>query len=302
MVKKYEGVVYINGKYVPAEEAAISVFDHGLLYGDGVFDTAFAKHGLLFKLEQHVARFRRSLRAVALDIPLDQKAMCETIVETVARNGLTDAYVKFIATRGRTAEPILDPRGAEPTFVIFARPYLWLVDPRKRNAGVNAKICSLRRVSHEAIDPRIKSLNYLNLILAKIEALDVGCDEALLLDEDGWVCEAPGYNVFVAANGALATPRQSILEGVTRETVLELCHEEKLPCAIRPVAPYDLYTADEVFLASTAAGLMPITRVDGRVVGQGTPGPILERLEKAYEELIKSGKYGTRIPVKQAVS
>ena len=302
MLKRYTGVVYVNGELKPAEEATVSVFDHGLLYGDGVFDTMFAKYGYIFKLEEHIARFRRSMRAIALEIPLDQKGLSQAVLETTARNGLTEAYIKIIATRGRTAEPLLDPRGAEPTLIILVRPYLWLADPSKRQAGLKVKITSVRRVSHEAIDPRIKNLNYLNLVLAKIEALNAGCDEALLLDQDGMVSEAPGYNVFMVVNNVVMTPDQSILEGITRETIFELCRELGIPCVARPLAPYDFYTADEAFLTATAVGMMPITRLDGRQIGSGTVGPVFQRLDAAYDDLQKSGKHGTRIPITQAGS
>lgn len=298
MESKPANWTYVNGTMVPSDEAAISLFDHGLLYGDGVFDTLFAKYGSIFKLSEHVRRFRRSMRAIALDIGLDDEAVSEVVVETVRGNGLSDAYIKVVATRGTSGEPLLDPRGCIPTFIVFARPYLALSSREQQRSGLRAKIVTIRRVGIQALDPRIKSLNYLNLILGKIEALNAGCDEALLLDEDGMVCEAPGYNVFVVSDdGRVMTPAASILEGITRETVLELCDELEIPREIRGTAPYDLYTASEVFLTSTAGGLVPVVAVDGRTIGTGEPGPVFERLSLAYDELLRSGRHGTPIAI-----
>jgi len=288
-------VVYVNGKYRPSEEATISVFDHGLLYGDGVFDTMFASYGYIFKIDQHLARFARSLRAIRLEIPTPIADLRRAVIDTVARNGLNNAYIKVVATRGISAEPLLDPRGCTPTVIIFARPYLSLADPAKVSTGLHAKVTSIRRVGMQALDPRIKSLNYLNLVLARMEAYAAGCDEALLLDDHGYVCEAPGYNVFLVREGHVVTPAYSILEGITRETVLELSAELDIPSEIRAVSPYELAVADEVFLTSTAGGLVPITRVDGQAVGSGKPGPIFSQLTRAYDALQESGRFGTQI-------
>jgi branched-chain amino acid aminotransferase len=289
------GVIYLNGRMVASEDAAVSVFDHGLLYGDGVFDTMFAMHGWVFKLEAHVNRLYRSLHAVRLDLPMSREEMTDAILTTVRANGLRDAYIKVVVTRGVGPEPLMDPRGCTPTMIIFVRPYLSLASGAERARGLRMKIASIRRVSTQALEPRIKSLNYLNLVLAKIEALDSGYDEALLADENGFVCEAPGYNVFALIRGAVVTPDLGALEGVTRETVMELCETLGTRCVIRTVAPYDLFTASEVFLSSTAAGLIPVAEIDGHRIGTGAPGPFYERLVKAYDDMIQSGANGTRI-------
>ena len=289
-------VVYVNGQFVPAGEASVSVFDHGLLYGDGVFDTMFATYGYIFKLPEHLARFRRSLRAVRLDLPVPLNTLPDVIVETVARNGLRDAYIKIVATRGVSPEPLLDPRNCTPTLIVFARPYLSLAGAGKKETGLSTKLTTTQRIGHLALDSRIKSLDYLNLVLAKLEAVSAGADEALLLDDQGLVCEAPGYNLFVVRDGRLITPQRSILEGITRETVFELAAELGIPAENAPVAPYDLFVADEAFLTSTAAGLIPVTRVDGAPIGDGRPGPVFRRLDAAYDDLQRSGRHGTPIP------
>lgn len=290
------GVVYVNGRFEPGDTASISVFDHGFLYGDGVFDTSFARHGWIFRLDEHLERLDRSLRAVALELPMTLAELRAATIETAARNGHRDAYIKIVVSRGVSAEPLMDPRGCTPTVVIFARPYLSLAGAGVKARGLVTKLTSLRRVSHTAIDPRIKSLNYLNLVMARVEAFASGCDEALIVDEEGDVCEAPGYNVFAIVGGTVVTPEKAILEGITRQTVLDLCAELGIPSRIGRIAPYDLFTADEAFLTSTAGGLIPIARVDGRPVGTGAPGPVLARIDAAYEERLARGWHGTPIP------
>ncbi len=294
------GVVWINGELKPTDQAMISVFDHGLLYGDGVFDTMFATYGYIFKLRQHMERFSRSLRATRMELPIPESDLERVVRETVAANGLRDAYIKVVATRGVSPEPLLDPRNTTPTLIVFVRPYLSLAGAGKKETGLSTKLTSIQRVGHSALDPRVKNLNYLNLVLAKFEAINANADEALLIDEEGFVCEAPGYNLFVVREGTLLTPERGVLEGITRETVLELCAELGIPSVIKSVAPFDLFVADEVFLSSTAAGLVPVTRVDGALIGDGRPGPIFRRLDDAYEELQRSGRHGT--PVGEAAS
>ena len=289
------GVVWINGDLVPTDQAMISVFDHGLLYGDGVFDTMFATYGYIFKLRRHMERFRRSLRATRMALPIPEGDLEGVVRATVAANGLRDAYIKVVATRGVSPEPLLDPRNCTPTLIVFVRPYLSLAGAGKRETGLSAKLTSIQRVGHSALDPRVKNLNYLNLVLAKFEAINANADEALLLDEEGFVCEAPGYNMFVVRDGVLLTPERGVLEGITRETVLELCAELGIPSVIKSVAPFDLFVADEIFLSSTAAGLVPVTKVDGALIADGRPGPVFRRLDAAYDELQRSGRHGTPV-------
>jgi branched-chain amino acid aminotransferase len=290
------GVVWINGDLKPTDQAVVSVFDHGLLYGDGVFDTMFATYGYIFKLREHVERFRRSLRAVRLTLPIPEDDLQQVIISTVAANRLRDAYIKVVATRGVGAEPLLDPRNTTPTLVVFARPYLSLAGAGKRETGLSTKLTAIQRVGHAALDPRVKNLNYLNLVLAKFEAINANADEALLMDEDGFVCEAPGYNLFAVRDGLVITPDRSVLEGITRATVLEICAELGIPTAEKGLAPFDLLVADEVFLTSTAAGLVPVTMVDGALIGDGRPGPMFRRIDAAYDEMQRSGRHGTAIP------
>ncbi len=290
------GVVYVNGEFKPTDQATVSVFDHGLLYGDGVFDTMFATYGYIFKLREHLDRFGRSLRATRMTLAIPEADLEGVIIETVAANHLRDAYIKVVATRGVSPEPLLDPRNTTPTLIVFARPYLSLAGAGKRETGLSTKLTSIQRVGHAALDPRVKNLNYLNLVLAKFEAINSAADEALLIDEDGYVCEAPGYNLFAVRDGVVITPERGVLEGITRETVLQICGELGIPTAIKSLAPFDLFVADEIFLTSTAAGLVPVTKVDGAAIADGRPGSFFKRIDAAYDEMQRSGRHGTPIP------
>jgi branched-chain amino acid aminotransferase len=287
---------FVNGEYLPAHAPLISIFDHGFLYGDGVFDTLAAKYGYIFKLEAHLARFERSMKAIGLEVPYSTEELRTAVLEVLRRSGIFDhSYIKLVATRGVSAEPLLDPRGCKPTVVIFARPDLHWAPPELHETGMTVKLATTRRVAVDALDPRIKSLNYLNLVLARMEAIVANVDEALLLDEDGYVCEGPGYNVFAVIDGVVTTPGQSILAGVTRATVLELCAELPIPSAIAPLSTYSLFTADEVFFTGTATGLIPVTKIDGRTIGTGRAGLVFERIDSAYEAMLRSGKNSTPI-------
>ena len=266
---------YINGRWCREADASISILDHGFLYGDGVFDTLFAMHGYVFKLDEHIRRFERSAKAIGLDLGVTADAIAQLVVEAAARNGLRDAYLRVIGTRGTTGEPLLNPDGAVPTLIVFVRPYLYLSAPELIQKGLSAAIVTTRRVGTQALDARIKSNNYLSIILAKMEATRVGCNAGLILDEQGRVCEGPGYNVFVVRDGAVVTPGESALEGITRATVLDLCAELGIPASVGSVWPFDCVVADELFLTSTAGGIMPVTSVDGRPVGGGVPGPVV---------------------------
>jgi len=290
-----EPIVYVNGEFVPQSRATISVFDHGLLYGDGVFDTSCAWAGHIFMLDEHLERLYRSIHATKIDFRMPRAELKDLIVETVRRNGLMSAYIKVVVTRGISPEPLLDPRNCVAGLIVFARPYLSLVDPERAKQGIAAKIVSVRRVPHESLDPKIKSLNYLNIVLAKIEAIESGCDDAVMLDTQGYVCEGPGYNLFAATGGALITPAKTILLGITRLAVFEIARELGMPVVEGFYTPYDLYTADEVFFCSTAGGIIPIARIDGRAIGTGQAGPIATEIRRRYLEMLESGDHGTPI-------
>ncbi|WP_314172162.1 branched-chain-amino-acid transaminase [Streptomyces winkii] len=286
-----ERIAYVGGEFVPEAKATVSILDHAVLYGDGVFETVVAWNGRIFKLDAHVRRFLRSCAAVALDCPVTQERLTDLIVETVRRNGLDNAYIKWILTRGSNGTPLMDPTGCVPNLIIMARPYI----DRSSASGLRVKTVAVRRPPGHVLDAHVKSLNYLNLVMAKIEAKAAAVDQALILDVHGRLCEAPGFNVFVSADGVLKTPRNDVLRGITRETTMELATERGLRVEETELELYDAYTADELFLTSTAGGLIPVVEVDGRTVGDGKPGPVLSALQDDYRKALASTRWSTPV-------
>ncbi|MCY3917989.1 MAG: branched-chain-amino-acid transaminase [Chloroflexi bacterium] len=290
-----ERQVYIGGAYVPENEARISVFDHVVLYGDAVCDTACAWGGKVFKLDAHVDWLFESAHALKIEVPLDKDGVREVVLEVVRRNKLENAYIKIIVTRGVGRMPLLSPYHCEPNLIAFAIPYISLIDSGVQDEGLRAGISSMRRIPSECLDSKIKCCNYLNHILMRMEANEAGLDEAIELDIDGYVAEAPGYNVFLAKQGVLYTPGENILVGVTRQTVMELAAAEGIETVVGRLTAFDLYNADEVFLTSTAGGIFTVREVDGRTIGRGKPGPITQKLNQKYIELLESGVQSTPV-------
>lgn len=291
-----EPIIYVNGEFVPQSEARISVLDHAVLYGDGVFETVVAWDGRIFKLGPHIDRFWRSLAAVGIVSPLDRRQLQDIVIETVRRNGLREAYIKWIMTRGSNGKPLMDPTGCVPNLIILVQPYVNRAASDVLQKGLRAKTTAIRRPSGDVLDPQIKSLNYLNLVMAKLEAKAAGAHEAIMLDGRGRICEAPGYNVFVVRDdGVLRTPIHDILNGITRQTVFELAIEAGMRVEEAGLELYDAYTSRELFLTSTAGGLIPIVELDGRRLGKGVPGPVWQRLSADYQRLIASDRYGTPV-------
>lgn len=298
-----ERVIFVDGAFVGEEQARISVLDHAVLYGDGVFETACAWQGRIFKLDAHLDRCFRSMAAIALEPPVSRAKMRDLIIESVRRNGFHNAYVKWIVTRGVNGRPLMDPAGCVPSLIILVQPYINRASGERAAAGLKLKMAAIRRPSGDVLDPQIKSLNYLNLVMAKIEAKAAGADEALLLDRDGRLCEVSGCNIFVLHGMRLRTPRHNILRGITRESVMEIAPALGFTVEEADLELYDAYTADEIIICSTAGGLLAVAHIDGRTVGAGKPGPAFARLSAAYERLLASSKYGTDVGLElQAVS
>ena len=270
-----EPVIYVNGEFVPQSQARISVLDHAVLYGDGVFETVCAWNGRIFRLDAHLDRCFRSMAAIALEPPVSRGEMRDLIIEAVRRNAFPNAYIKWLVTRGVNGRPLMDPAGCVAGFVILVQPYIDRASGERAAAGLRLKTVAIRRPSGDVLDPSIKSLNYLNLVMAKIEAKAAGADEALLLDRDGRVCEVSGCNIFVLHGTRLRTPRHNILHGITRESVFEFAPSVGLSAEEADLELYDVYTADEVIICSTAGGLLAVAHVDGRTIGGGKPGPAL---------------------------
>jgi branched-chain amino acid aminotransferase len=281
--------IYINGRLVPREEAKISVFDHGLLYGDGVFEGIRIYGGKVFRLREHVVRLYESAKAIWLEIPMSQDEMCDAINDTVAANGIGDGYVRAVVTRGEGTLG-LDPNKCSRPQVILIADAITLYPKEYYENGLEIVTVSVIRTHPAALSPRIKSLNYLNNILAKIEGLQCGSIEALMLNHKGEVAECTGDNIFLVRRGALYTPPldAGILAGVTRQAVIELAGEAGVAVHEVPLTKHDVYVADECFLTGTAAEVVPVVKVDSRTIGTGKPGPITRDLKERFGKLTRA--------------
>jgi branched-chain amino acid aminotransferase len=280
--------VYINGKLFDKPDARVSVYDHGLLYGDGVFEGIRVYGGKVFRLREHVDRLFDSARAIRLEIPLGREQMAEAVNATVKANAKQEGYIRLVVTRGAGSLG-LDPRKTTDPQVIIIVDDISLYPPELYENGLEIATVATIRNHPNAVNPRIKSLNYLNNILAKMEGIQAGCLEALMLNHKGEVAECTGDNVFVVKHGMLRTPPSDagILEGVTRNAVLELAAAAKIPVQETVLTRHDLYTADEVFLTGTAAEVIAVVKCDGRPIGSGKPGPITRRLREAFHQLTR---------------
>jgi len=281
-------IIFMNDRLVPEEEARVSVFDHGLLYGDGVFEGLRSYSGRVFRLDAHLDRLWASARAIALEIPLAKDVVAKAVNDTLAANKLIDGYVRLVVTRGAGSLG-LDPNRTKNPQVIVITDTISLYPREFYEKGLRIVTAATQRVHSAALSPRIKSLNYLNNIMAKLEGLQAGCVEALMLNHKGEVAECTGDNVFVVRSGSLLTPPPDagILEGITRGAVMDIAHAAGIACHEATLTRYDLYTADECFLTGTAAEVIPVVEIDGRKVGSGTPGPITARLTADFHTLVR---------------
>jgi branched-chain amino acid aminotransferase len=281
-------IIFMNDRLVPEEEAKVSVFDHGLLYGDGVFEGLRSYSGRVFRLDAHLDRLWASARAISLEIPLAKGVVAKAVNDTLAANKLVDGYVRLLVTRGAGSLG-LDPNRTKNPQVIVIADTISLYPPEFYEKGLRIVTAATQRVHSAALSPRIKSLNYLNNIMAKLEGLQAGCVEALMLNHKGEVAECTGDNVFVIRSGSLLTPPPDagILEGITRGAVMDLAHAAGIACHEATLTRYDLYTADECFLTGTAAEVIPVVEIDGRKVGSGTPCPITARLTADFHTLVR---------------
>lgn len=280
--------VYINGKLVPQAEATVSVFDHGLLYGDGVFEGLRSYSGKVFRLEEHVRRLYESAKAICLEIPMSEADLCGAINETVAANEIDDGYIRALVTRGSGTLGLDPNRCSNPQMIIIADA-ISLYPEELYNNGLEIITASTIRNHPAALSPRIKSLNYLNNILAKIEGLQAGCIEALMLNHKGEVAECTGDNIFLVRNGILMTPPMDagILGGITRDAVIELAQAAGIEVQKVSLTRHDVFVADECFLTGTAAEVIPVVKVDDRIIGSGKPGPVTLDLTERFHKLTR---------------
>lgn len=286
--------IFLNGSLVDHESAAVSVFDHGLLYGDGVFEGIRCYNGRVFRLEEHIDRLIRSAKGIAMDMPYRRDDLIAWTLETVRANGLRDCYIRLVVSRG-VGDLGLNPRKCRSTTIFIICAGLSMYPAECYENGLVVVTASTRRLPGDSVPPQIKSLNYLNNILAVVEALQANCDEAIMLNHNGIVAEATGDNVFFVANGALYTPAVSCgaLAGITRAAVMELAAERGIEVHEGEYTRYDLYTSDECFLTGTGAEVVPVQKIDGRIIGEGRIGPVTNMLLEAYRELTRT----TGVPV-----
>lgn len=287
--------IHIDGQLLDKEDAKISVFDHGLLYGDGVFEGIRIYHGRIFRLTEHLRRLYESARSICMEIPIPFEEMEKATLETVAANELRDGYIRLVVTRGVGSlglNPFQCPR---PGIIIIAGS-ISLYPAERYEKGLNLITCATRRPTPAALSPQVKSLNYLNNVMAKIEAIQAGCEEGIMLNEQGYVAECTGDNVFIVKRGAVFTPPISAggLDGITRQAVIELLGKLGLSCQEKMLTRHDLFTADECFLTGTAAEVIPAVQLDRRIIGSGKPGPVTARVVEAFHELVKHE--GTPVP------
>ncbi|MDG6985288.1 MAG: branched-chain-amino-acid transaminase [Nitrososphaerota archaeon] len=291
-----EPLIYIDGKFVEKSKAVVSVFDHGLLYGDGIFEGIRAYNGSVFRLVDHIDRLYDSAKSVRLKIPLTKHEMTEAVLETMRKNQLRDAYIRLVVTRG-TGDLGVDPSLCKsPTVFIIAEPMATILGPREPKV-VKMMVSSYRRDAVDATSHEVKSLNYMNSILAKIEASSAGADDAILLDHRGFVSEASVTNIFLVKDGRVFTPSSAagILHGITRERIIRLCSDLGLEVEERDVTPFELAVADEVFLVGTKSELVAVGKISGASVGTGAAGPLTRRLYQEFSKVVQRPEEGTPV-------
>ena len=281
--------IYIDGKYHDEQDAKISVFDHGLLYGDGIFEGIRAYNGRVFKLKEHIDRLFYSAKAILLTIPMSHNQICDAVVDTCRQNKIRDGYIRLVVTRGVGGLGLNPNRCKHPSVIVIADK-IQLYPNEVYDRGMDIITVPTTRNLHSALNPAIKSLNYLNNILAKIEANLGGCEEAIMLNAQGFVSECTGDNLFIIKAGKMYTPPLSAgaLYGITRAVVIDLARESGIDVTEPDLTRYDLFNADECFLTGTGAEIVPVVKIDGRIIGDGKPGPITKKLVEKYRALTQS--------------
>lgn len=280
--------IYLNGQLVPKSQAVVSVFDHGFLYGDGIFEGIRIYDGVIFRLDEHLVRLYESAKSILLTIPLTFDEMADAIVETVRANHLQSGYIRVVVSRGE-GDLGLDPRSCPRANVVVIADTVRLFPQELYDHGLRIVTVPTQRNSPAALNPQIKSLNYLNSVLVKMEAANSGVLEALTVNAQGYVCEGSGDNVFIVKRGKVYTPPIYLgaLDGITRRAIMDVCEKLELPLSETPFTRHDVYVADECFLTGTAAEVIPVIEVDGREIGNGKPGPITQQLLKEFRKIVR---------------
>jgi branched-chain amino acid aminotransferase len=293
------GVAYIDDQFVPISEARIPILDWGFLRSDATYDVVHVWQGRFFRLDDHLDRFLRGIERLHMSLPYNRDQIGDILFECVRLSELRDAYVEMICTRGIPTPGSRDPRQCVNRFYAFAVPFVWIASPEKQKEGLHLIISQVKRIPAESVDPTIKNYHWLDLVAGLYDAYSRGGETAVLIDREGNVIEGPGFNVFVIKLSKIATPGQGVLEGITRKTVIEMSRALDIPVETRNVSAEEVRQADEVFVTSTAGGLMSVTKVDGRVLGDGKPGPISSRLREQYWGLHQDPRYASPIQYSQ---
>lgn len=289
-----ELVVYIDGKFYPKSEAKISVYDHGLLYGDGVFEGIRAYNGIVFKLKEHIDRLYKGANSLMMKIPMTKNEMIKAVLETLKKNNLKDSYIRLVVTRG-VGDLGIDPRKCpKPTIFIVTEPMLRIHNPEAKEKGMKTIISWVKRDPVDATSHEIKSMNYLNSILGKIEANMAGVDEAICLNKEGFICEGVGENIFMVKEGKIITPPISsgALDGITRTAIMRLAEKLGYTVMEKNITPNELFNADEAFFTGTATEVISVVEINKRIIGDGKPGPVTKRLMQEFEKITRDPKEG----------
>lgn len=283
MEQKYPpGAAFMDGEYIAIRDAKISVLDWGFLRSDATYDVVHVWKGRFFRLDKHLDRFERSVAKLRMTLPYSRDEMTEIFRNLVRRSGLEDAYVEMVLTRGVSPTFSRDPRDAVNRFIAFAIPFGWIANEEQRKRGLDIAISKIPRINPESVDPTVKNYHWMDLVAGIYEAYDRGSENVVLVDGGGNITEGPGFNLFVVKSGVAATPAKGVLEGITRQSALDICAELQVRTETRPVAITELAAADEIFITSTAGGIMPVTKIDGAAIADGKPGPLTGRITETY--------------------
>ena len=290
-----QGSAWIEGEIVDISQARIPILDWGFLRSDATYDVVHVWKGRFFRLDEHIDRFYKSTKSLRMPCSIKRIELKKRLAGCVEHSGLDDAYVEMIQTRGVSQNFQRDPRKATPRFMAFAVPFGWILEPQNFEIGLNVIVSDRRRISPDSIDSRIKNYHWLDLVSGMYEAYDSNSDTVILTDEKNNISEGPGFNIFCLNGNGISTPKKGVLEGITRQTVMELAKEIRLPINLCSVSIEMLKESDEVFASSTAGGVMPITSVDNQIIGDGSPGPLTRELHKLYWDKHDDPKWSTSV-------
>ncbi len=285
------GVAYMDGQYLPIREAKLSVLDYGFLHSDATYDVVHVWKGAFFRLEDHLDRFFRGMTNLRMSIQHDKAQVAEILHNCVALSGHKKAYVEFICTRGTSPDFSRDPRDAENRFIAFAIPFGSVANEEQMKHGLHMAVTNVLRIPPGSVDPTVKNYHWLDMVKGLYAAYERGADTAALVDRNGNVSEGPGFNIFAVKDGRVSTPDRSVLLGITRQTIFDICAEMDVACRAGDIPAETLKAADEVFVTSTAGGVMPVTRIDGQAIGSGETGPLVERIRAMYWQMHSDEKY-----------